>query len=332
MNVRRVVSMSGGKDSTAVALLAEDLGAGDVEHVFVDTGNEHEITLQYVHEYLPTVLKAPIATVRASFDREIAGKRKYIEEKWLEKGVPVAHVEAALSILVPTGNPFLDLCLWKGRFPSRKAQFCTQFLKRRVLEDFMLARLEAGLEVESWRGIRRDESEARKNAVERAQAAEGWAIVHPIVDWSAQKTVDFVRSRGVELNPLYSQGMGRVGCMPCINCSKDELLEISRRFPEHVARIREWERIVGMAAKGGRSSFFTERCKVSKVPLPDWTHVEATDDEPEHWLEPQMEALERCSIDQRIEWAKTSRGGRQFDLVRSDMPAPACSSLYGLCE
>ena len=29
----------------------------------------------------------------------------------------------------------LDLCLWKGRFPSRKAQFCTEFLKERAVFD-----------------------------------------------------------------------------------------------------------------------------------------------------------------------------------------------------
>lgn len=328
---RRVVSVSGGKDSTATALLAIEAG-GDVELVFCDTGNEHELTLEHVHNYLPRVLGLPVTTLRASFEREIAGKRAYVIEHWPRKGVPPATVARALEILQPTGNPFLDLCVWKGRFPSRMAQFCTQHLKRYPLDGRMLELLEAGVDVESWRGIRRDESEARKNAKALELSAEGWWIVHPIVEWTAQQTVDFVRSRGLELNPLYSQGMGRVGCMPCINCSKDELLEISKRFPEHVARIRDWERCVGMAAKRGVSSFFTERCKVSKVALPGWTHVPADDEAPEHWLEPQLDALDRCSIDKRIGWAKTSRGGAQFDLLRSDEAPAACSSVYGLCE
>ena len=36
-------------------------------------------------------------------------------------------------------------------------------------------------------------------------------------------------------------GMGRVGCMPCINCRKDELLEISKRFPEVIERITRFQ-------------------------------------------------------------------------------------------
>ena len=27
----------------------------------------------------------------------------------------------ALAVMYPSGNPFLDLCMWKGRFPSRMA-------------------------------------------------------------------------------------------------------------------------------------------------------------------------------------------------------------------
>lgn len=325
--MRRVVSVSGGKDSTATALLARD--AGNAEYVFADTGNEHEATIEHI-DYLEREL-GPIRRLRADFAERIAGKRAYVEAKWAEKGVPAEIIARALAVLTPTGNPFLDLCLWKGRFPSRMAQFCTQELKRRPLDDFMLRQLEAGDDVESWRGIRRDESDARRNALAVERAAEGWLIVHPIIDWTAQQTVDFVQSRGMKLNPLYSQGMGRVGCMPCINCSKDELLEISTRFPEHVARIREWERLVGMAAKRGRSSFFSDKARISYQQRAGWTHYPADDEDRERWIEPALDTLDRCGIDQRIEWAKTSRGGSQYDLVRA-VPSPACSSLYGLCE
>jgi hypothetical protein len=43
--------------------------------------------------------------------------------------------ERAAEALRPSGNPFLDLCLWKGRFPSRMTQFCTQFLKTEPLTE-----------------------------------------------------------------------------------------------------------------------------------------------------------------------------------------------------
>lgn len=41
-NTRHVVSVSGGKDSTATYLLALEYTGGDFDAVFADTGNEHE--------------------------------------------------------------------------------------------------------------------------------------------------------------------------------------------------------------------------------------------------------------------------------------------------
>lgn len=311
-NTLAVVSVSGGKDSTATALLAiERLGIERCRFVYADTGNEHELTERYVREYLPTALGAQIDEVRSDFTALIAGRRDYVREKWPLKGVPQEIIDKALGVLHPTGVPFLDLCLWKGRFPSRKAQFCTQELKRYPLDAYLIERMNEGFAVESWRGIRRDESQNRSNAQPRERAAEGWDVVHPIVDWTAQQTVDYVLSKGVELNPLYSQGMGRVGCMPCINCRKDELAEIARRFPGHIDKIREWERLVSMAAKRGWTTFFTDAL------------LEGESDE---------EIFNRLSIDKRVEWAKTSRGGKVFDIFKQDYGAPQCQSIYGLCE
>ncbi|MHB1939151.1 MAG: phosphoadenosine phosphosulfate reductase domain-containing protein, partial [Acidobacteriaceae bacterium] len=118
----------------------------------------------------------------------------------------------------------------------------------------------------------------------------------PILDWTAQQVVDYVQSRGVGLNPLYSQGMSRVGCMPCINANKGEIREIALRFPDQIKRIAEWERLVGQASKRGQSTFF-------------------------HRAEVQM-------IEQVVEWSQTARGGKQQDFYFSD----SCSSSYGLCE
>lgn len=304
------VSVSGGKDSTAVALLALADATVAPRFVFADTGNEHELTLDYVHTYLPQALGHPVETVRADFTEDIARKRRWIESgKWAADGVPQAFIDRALAVLQPTGNPFLDLCLQKGRFPSRMAQFCTQHLKRYPLDAWLLERLAEGHAVESWRGVRRDESQNRQHAQPRARTPEGWVVVHPIVEWTAAEVVAYVLAQGVQLNPLYSQGMGRVGCMPCINCSKAELGEIAQRFPHHIDRIREWEGLVSEAAKRGYTSFFTDGA------LDGETHADTA---------------ARLSIDQRVLWARTARGGRQFTL-RLEEPA-GCASVYGLCE
>jgi hypothetical protein len=137
METLAVVSMSGGKDSTATALLAiETFGPAHVRLVMADTGNEHDLTMEYALDYLPAALGIPVHVVRADLTKRIENKRIYVQEKWPGKGVPQHVIDTALAILHPTGNPFLDLCLWKGRVPSRKAQFCTQELKRYPLDAY----------------------------------------------------------------------------------------------------------------------------------------------------------------------------------------------------
>lgn len=65
-----VVSVSGGKDSTACALLALESGM-QAAFVFADTGNEHEETYRYVREYLPAKLGIYIEEVHADFSAAI---------------------------------------------------------------------------------------------------------------------------------------------------------------------------------------------------------------------------------------------------------------------
>lgn len=310
MTTTIVASFSGGKDSTATALLALEQADARVRLVFADTGNEHELTLEYIHDYIPRALGRTVDVVRADFARQMEGKRRYILEKWQDKGVSPAFVERAAAAMIPTGVPFLDLCLWKGRFPSRMAQFCTQELKRYPLDAFMLERLAEGDPVESWQGVRRDESRNRRDVPDRESTPEGWTIVRPIAAWSAAQVVEYVQSKGLELNPLYRLGMRRVGCMPCINAGKGEIAEIARRYPHHIDRIREWESIVSEATKRGLTTFFTDGA------------LEGESD---------AELFARLGIDERVRWAMTTRGGKQFDLLKVG-PVEACSSSYGLCE
>lgn len=171
-----VVSMSGGKDSTATALVALELHRRDAcRFVFADTGNEHESTYAYALDYLPRVLGITVDVVKADFADEFAVKRRklarlaagepesavYGNRKFMYAWTPEAAARA-LELLHPTGVPFLDLCLVRGGFPSRKRQFCTEYLKRNPLTEYSLSLIEQGHVVESWQGVRADESEARR--------------------------------------------------------------------------------------------------------------------------------------------------------------------------
>ena len=307
-----IISVSGGKDSTALLLLAIERNTENMQAVFADTGNEHQQTYDYVRYLHENIF--PIRRVVADFSQQIEGKRQYVLTKWAEKGVSQANIDRAAAALGPTGNPFLDLCIWKGRFPSSKAAFCSEELKRNpIIRQVQNPLLDAGDDVVSWQGVRRDESLRRSTLTERELKSRredtGAELCNyrPILDWTAADVFAMHDKHGVMKNPLYSQGMGRVGCMPCINCRKDELLEISRRFPEAIERIRMWEDAVKNASKRQAATFF------------------AAPSDDNEWSAQQ-------TIEKRVEWAKTSRGGHQYDMLRVLDDAPLCTSIYGLCE
>lgn len=319
-----IVSVSGGKDSTALLLLAIERGVENLQAVFADTGHEHPETIAYV-QYLNDMV-FPIRTIKADFTDRIAKKAVFIAEKWREHGIDEEKVLRALAVMKPTGNPFLDLCIWKGRFPSTKARFCSEELKRNpIIAQVQRPLIEAGDDVISWQGVRADESESRRNLPENEckeidgnTGAELWNY-RPILQWTVEDVFAMHRKHGIKPNPLYSQGMGRVGCMPCIHARKDELLEIGLRFPEEINRVMEWERIVGEASKRDMATFFATAQLAGPQQTSDSSEI----------------SLATHGIWQAIEWAKTGRGGRQYDIFRVEGEhegVALCSSIYGLCE
>lgn len=318
MNTHNIVSVSGGKDSTAMLLLAIVLEVENLQAVFADTGNEHEQTYVYL-DYLQQVTGVSIQRVKADFSLEIAGKRRFVETKWREQGVPEETVLAALEVLHPTGNPFVDLCIWKGRFPSRRAQFCTLELKRNpLLQQMILPKMGRGDLLLSWQGVRRAESPARRYLPECDEVGGGLFNYRPILGWDIAAVFDAHHYMGVKPNPLYSQGMGRVGCMPCINCRKQELREIALRFPEVIDRIERWEAIVRQASKYGAATFFAgANAKHQGGSIAN--------------LSP-AEIVRIANIRQAVEWSKTTRGGIHYDLFLALQDSTACSSAYGLCD
>ena len=313
MAIQNVVSISGGKDSTATLLLAMALDTPNLKAVFADTGNEHQQTYEYL-EYLEQVTGIKIQHVKADFAPQLAHKRDFIQEKWVLQGISDSIISRALEVLQPTGNQFVDLCMWKGRFPSRKAQFCTQELKvYPVIEQCFFPMTDSGDIVYSWQGVRRDESENRRYVKEFEEMGGGIFNYRPICKWPASATFEAMQYMGIKPNPLYLQGSDRVGCMPCINCSKSELANIAARHPEHIEKIREWERLVSFASKRGESTFFTPSNDPTTKKTDVITHL-------------------THGIDRMVQWSKTQRGGRKLDLFAIEEDTKECASAYGLCE
>lgn len=293
------VSLSGGKDSTALALLSIEKEA-DARFIFCDTGNESPKTyayIDYLDEKLESMTGRKILRIKADFSREITQKQ--------QKLIAAGETERA-EACTPTGIPFLDLAVLKGRFPSTMARFCTQKLKIEVIIKEFSKYLRAGYDVRDWVGIRADESTRRAKMPEMElfltddqTGCEAWHY-RPILKWTANDCFEMMKRHGVEPNPLYKEGFSRVGCFPCISCRKEELRIIAEKYPGVIDRLNDWEVKVGRASKrGGRSTFFT---------------ITSTNK----------------TIYDFAEWAKTARGGKQYQLDIDDISA--CKSVYGLCE
>ncbi|MBL8659772.1 MAG: phosphoadenosine phosphosulfate reductase family protein [Rhodospirillales bacterium] len=310
-----VVSVSGGKDSTALLAFAVVSEAPDLLAVFADTGHEHPETYDYVaylSDWLVDQGHSPIRTVRADFSGKIARRRAYLEriaageaenQRGAVRYTPEAAARAA-EAMVATGIPFLDLCVLKGRFPSADVRFCTSELKViPIYEQAILPALEETGYVESWQGVRADESRARASMAPVVDLGGGVFVVRPILRWRVEDVFEAHSAVGLAPNPLYLGGVSRVGCMPCIMARKDELLAIARRWPEEIDRVEAWEERVKRASKRQAASLFPT-CRGRGV-----------------------------GIRAIVGWAQTSRGGKQYDLERLIGPhETGCSSIYGLCE
>lgn len=325
-NTINVILISGGKDSTAVGLLAKNANVERL-NVFADTGHEHSTTYGYV-KYLSEKL-GEIHQVRADLSGDIERKRRYIADHWQDNLInrhgfseeqAINAVNRALDILHPTGNPFLDLCMLKGRFPSTKARFCSTILKHDTVKNQIIDQLLNKYdEVIIWQGVRAQESPARALLPiweTDADNTPGLNVYRPILNWSHDQVFSFANQNGVKPNPLYAQGFFRVGCMPCIHARKSELREIFLRYPDEVARVAEWERLVSLCSPRGCSTFF-----ISTI---DPCNSEKNNSNV---------SIESHGIRTVQDWALTTRGGRQFDLLSGINENATCNSVYaGVCE
>lgn len=400
-----VVNFSAGKDSTTTATIAHHLFGDRVQNVMADTDNEHELTVDFARNIHHQIGCKPVQIVKRTYSEvEFERRRKSLNERWSKRqairmgayrGVIMPSLarsdtkfgqewlrtaerwgiqfetalEAALSVMHPTGNSFLDAALLHGKFPMMRDRFCTDELKIQIAFDAAIKPLlDDGEVVVQWSGVRADESDKRAGYARFARDERDPDFLYnflPIHKWTAANVFALHKYFGIKPNPLYLQGADRVGCMNCVLCTKEEIAQTAARWPEHIEKHHEWEKKVRLASRwvhwmsvgtvsqswmraqlGVREVIRFELDKVTgeEVALRKRYPVNLGQEVKLYGLEPDVQHIDWSgfygprgnmgapSALDVVEWAKTGRGGKVYDLVKASMDTSVCSSRYGLCE
>lgn len=240
-------SLSGGKDSTALALWLRE---NDVPFTafFCDTGWEHPDTYDYL-AYLQSVI-GPIKTIKS-------------EKAWSE----IKHDQDTRNADPMNLGGLPTLALKKSFFPRGAARWCTLELKVEPVREYLTAqRMLMRAKPINAVGIRAAESQSRSLMTEIDEHDES-TTWRPIIRWDEQLVIDTLKRHGVRPNPLYLRGAARVGCFPCIYARKSEIKHIVQNDPWRIDQIRIMEERVS-ATKGRASSFFGARIKSHAAVMP----------------------------------------------------------------
>ena len=214
-----VVSLSGGKDSTAMLLGMIERGMQIDCILFCDTGLEFPAMYDHI-DRLEKDIGRPITFVKGEHSFE-----------YLMFDVPVNRREDS-CIFKKYGAGFLG-CGW----PGPRLRWCTSQLKDVPREKF-LRNLRGKYHVKEYIGIAADEQYRLKR--ERNKNPDH---VHPLVDWNMTEAdcLQYCYERGYDWGGLYGQ-FKRVSCWCCPLQSLEELRQLYKNYPGLWQTLKEWDR------------------------------------------------------------------------------------------
>ena len=294
-DARLVVSVSGGKDSTAACLHLRELGYGpdDYDRIFMDTGWESPRSYEYLRDVLPEVIG---------------------DITWLQAKVELEGEAEALSLSYEERlgfySPMVRLVIKKGMFPSRMVRWCTRALKLKPSKAYIAEMEDEPVNVV---GIRAEESARRASMPEHDWSDTlRCAVWRPLINWTFEDVAAIHRRHGVRPNPLYFSGADRVGCYPCIYARKSEIRHFVDTNDSRLGIIRDLEQDVARLSRA--------RHKAQGKPHnfdPTWFQCRTGNDP--FW-----------PIDHVARWSLTKRGGRQYELFGP--PPDAGCMRWGMCD
>ncbi len=296
--LRRIVSVSGGKDSAATALALREAGVEAHHYVFADTGWEAPET----YEYLGTM------------------------ERVLGIAIDRVGVPGGMRARIASG----------ARFPSRVQRWCTRELKIEPLRDYHeRIAIEHDVDTINVVGIRAEESGERAKLAEWEFSAEWDGYVwRPIMRFTIDDVLAIHHRHGLPVNPLYKRGHSRVGCYPCINATKEEIQLVADHSPDRIDEIEALE-ISGSAERASRNAETPGRYEIEEATY--FQRTEAVTDERGEIVRLENGRPKRRGVPfpirDAVAWSRTERGGREVTQLRLFAPDPHGGCFrWGLCE
>ena len=202
--VKHVLGLSGGKDSSALAIyMSQTYSDLDIEYFFTDTGEE----LDEVYEYLAML------------------------EGFLGKKIRYLDPERDFKFYLAQYNQFL---------PSAQTRWCTKDLKIKPFEKWVKAEFtEKGYTVNSYVAIRADE-----DFRQGLNSKNGGLITKlPFKDDGIDKAgvLEILENSGLGL-PAYYDWRSRSGCTFCFFQRKIEWVGLLERYPEKFEEAKGMEK------------------------------------------------------------------------------------------
>jgi len=197
------VCISGGKDSSVIqelCIMAKESGGVNFEFVHNHTSVDYPETVYFIRREKERVENMGY-TFRIEIPRYSNGKQKTMWSGIVTRGLPLRSQRWCCEVLKEFGGND-RYCITGVRWAEsnrRAAQRGVNEITGKTKREHII--------------LNNDNDMHRKLSEMCLQKRK--IVLNPIIDWSDQDVWDFIKERNLPVNPLYSQGFKRVGCIGC---------------------------------------------------------------------------------------------------------------------
>lgn len=232
-----IITYSGGKDSDVLLRLAENSGISfEVLHSLT-TADAPE-TVYHVRKTFRLLEEKGIPT-KVDCHVQPDGKRLTMWNLIPKKMVPPTRMVRYCCAALKEGGG-------KGRFIATGVRWA-ESVKRKNNRGL----IEVSHRDKNKRLILMDDNDESRMQFEMCQL-KGQRTVNPIVGWTTADVWDYVATEHIPMNPLYSCGFCRVGCIGCPMAGKHRKIEFERYPKIKLAYIRAFDRMLEERHRRGK--------------------------------------------------------------------------------